>query len=369
MRDAPMEVGANFSGSSVVAVTAEGSGQQMTEFQSNLTSAMTELTNIGQSSFSVQHDSYDVTALTDDLSDVCKAEGDVCGADYLCQNNACFYRCELISCGTHGQCYVAQTGQGSEATCRCVSDDVYDYAGDTCEESHLKSLWVAVISGGVSGFVVLILIIVLTCVYCKRRSSRKPASDNSVSESRQSPYHHSYVAPMYRPGHDNQAYNHATGDVYLPPPTSKSDSDLYIRFMTDNHGERHPAHHQGHRNDLSSDRHDDNVSQPSRHHSHKDDARQRDEYEPRHTYFYPRMDERFFEAENAFPYPAQGADIQGRDGNRPEGGDYPRYLPRPRVKESSGAGEHRHGHGRSAGPQSVVRSLQQQSFRGVHHEK
>ena len=57
------------------------------------------------------------------LSDLCNAEGDVCGsAEYVCQDNACLYKCEFLACGQHGQCYVRQLDGVSKAMCRYVDE-------------------------------------------------------------------------------------------------------------------------------------------------------------------------------------------------------------------------------------------------------
>ena len=64
---------------------------------------------------------------------------------------------------------------------RCRSDSVYDYSGEACDVAKMKVRWVAVITGGVCGTVVFIVILVVCCLCtsrCRRRRNKAPFDDS-----------------------------------------------------------------------------------------------------------------------------------------------------------------------------------------------
>ena len=65
------------------------------------------------------------------VQDVCNAEGGtLCGNQYTCVNNTCFFKCEFFSCYDHGECYLEVFSGVSETKCRFVF--LYTLVGRLC---------------------------------------------------------------------------------------------------------------------------------------------------------------------------------------------------------------------------------------------
>ncbi|KAL8603585.1 hypothetical protein ACOMHN_022537 [Nucella lapillus] len=222
------------------------------EVETNLTNARPEVESaVNEYNFSVHEDFDDrASAFSKQIGDVCLAEhlGDpLCGSLYTCRQGTCQYKCEGHYCSEHGICYVHDFNGSTAATCNCQSDDVYDYSGEACEEGTMKVEWVAGITAGVSGVLVVVFLVIIGCLCrpaCRRyRRQKKALMDDSFAlESRgateeitpgQMMYRRNVMAPRHTTTYacDNRAYEPTSPmDFYMTTAPEPAHQSSVLRF-------------------------------------------------------------------------------------------------------------------------------------------
>lgn len=215
--DQRVQVGVNFTASVLEGLSAN----ETQTFQGQVADSMrqVEAEDFADLSFALMPNSYNVQQFVSQLQDTCNADGDLCGELYQCANSTCFYECEFLDCGQHGQCYMQHSGDVTQALCRCQSDydSAFDYEGSLCDMQVLKQKWVAAIASAVCIFVALVLAMIIVCVCWSRRRGDKSEDDGDSDN----PYNRTYmVAPKYTATYDNSAFR---GDMYVPPTVTDTD--------------------------------------------------------------------------------------------------------------------------------------------------